>query len=86
LGDFFEWISWGRNEGEDFAGLEEVFGEGKKKGKKFPVRAKKKKLGKKKKKKKKSSILLFFSKNIKWLATWVNLTRGKNILSFFVSF
>jgi hypothetical protein len=33
LGDFFEWISWGK-EGEDFAGLEELFGEKKKKKKK----------------------------------------------------
>jgi len=33
LGDFFEWISWGK-EVEDFASLEEVSGEGKKKKKK----------------------------------------------------
>jgi len=30
LVDFLGWISWGK-EGEDFAGLEEVSGEGKKK-------------------------------------------------------
>jgi hypothetical protein len=30
LGDFLDWISWGK-EGEDFTGLEEVSGEGKKK-------------------------------------------------------
>jgi len=30
LGDFLDWISWGK-EGEDFAGLAEVSGEGKKK-------------------------------------------------------
>jgi hypothetical protein len=46
LGDFLDWISWGK-EGEDFAGLAEVSGEGKKK-KKFPARAKKKILAKKK--------------------------------------
>jgi hypothetical protein len=48
LGDFLDWISWGK-EGEDFAGLAEVSGEGKKKEKKkkFPARARKKILAKK---------------------------------------
>jgi hypothetical protein len=42
-GDFLDWISW-RKEGEDFAGLEEVFGGEKKRERKkeFSARAERK--------------------------------------------
>jgi hypothetical protein len=48
LGDFLDWISWGK-EWEYFAGLGEVSGEGKKIYKKFPASARKKIPARKKK-------------------------------------
>jgi len=64
-----DWISWGKK-GEDFAGLAEISGEGKKK-KKVSGRARKIYWRKKKKEKKKW-----------WLATWVSSTWLK-VSNFF---
>jgi hypothetical protein len=87
LGDFFEWISWGK-EWEDFAGLEEVSGEVKKKKKKILARARKKKLRKKKEEEEEEEeeeASSSFQKNIKRLATWVNSTWLKYpIFRFFL--